>query len=356
MESASRQCPIAVNRYFHTKEEALAAWNTRAAAPQPASDVPQDVVALEALKPFAEVWMEIEKDEYPDRYHVVDVRDRYFLTAGDFRRAALAANPAPATSTDAPAESAEPAITSRDLMRRCGADPDAPFDGIPPLTFAYTNWRGETAMRTVQPTDISYAAAAWQAEAREEGRREGAVAEREACIQLASEYCWMRYKGRPPANLHSSCVFTSHEWQKIAEAIRAEREKADPLQDTALAEARAEIARLREALEPFAEAANYFEHIWPDMAQTDGMPVCGALVLGQLRVARAVLSHTEPKPQPQERWARDMSDEELIEALDAAEKRFDSRGEHGGSPGESAWERMNEIETEQARRRSEPKP
>lgn len=55
------------------------------------------------------------------------------------------------------------------------------------------------------------------------------AAEREACIKLASEYCWMRYKGRPPANLHSSCVFTSHEWQKIAEAIRAEREKADAL-------------------------------------------------------------------------------------------------------------------------------
>lgn len=57
--------------------------------------------------------------------------------------------------------------------------------------------------------------------------RRGALAEREACIQLASDYCWMRYKGRPPAHLHSSAVFTSHEWQKIAEAMRGEREKAD---------------------------------------------------------------------------------------------------------------------------------
>lgn len=35
---------------------------------------------------------------------------------------------------------------------------------IPPLTFTYTNWRGETATRTVRPIGISYASTEWHPE------------------------------------------------------------------------------------------------------------------------------------------------------------------------------------------------
>lgn len=35
----------------------------------------------------------------------------------------------------------------------------------------------------------------------------------------------------------------------------------------------------------------------------------------------------------------------LPEALEVAEEAFSNRGDHGGSPGEWAWERMSEIET-----------
>lgn len=52
---------------------------------------------------------------------------------------------------------------------------------------------------------------------------EAVEAEREACIKAASIYCWERYKGREPLNLSSPAVFTSHEWQKIEEAIRRAR-------------------------------------------------------------------------------------------------------------------------------------
>ncbi|QDP64120.1 MAG: hypothetical protein Unbinned2301contig1004_46 [Prokaryotic dsDNA virus sp.] len=35
---------------------------------------------------------------------------------------------------------------------------------IPPLTFTYTNWRGETATRTVRPIGISYTTTEWHPE------------------------------------------------------------------------------------------------------------------------------------------------------------------------------------------------
>lgn len=40
--------------------------------------------------------------------------------------------------------------------------------------------------------------------------------------KAAVDYCWMRYKDRPPLNLKSGpAAFTSHEWQKIGEAMDA---------------------------------------------------------------------------------------------------------------------------------------
>ncbi|NBE05946.1 hypothetical protein [Paragemmobacter ruber] len=39
--------------------------------------------------------------------------------------------------------------------------------------------------------------------------------------KAAQDYCWQRFKGRAPLNLSSPAVFTSHEWQKIGEAIDA---------------------------------------------------------------------------------------------------------------------------------------
>lgn len=43
------------------------------------------------------------------------------------------------------------------------------------------------------------------------------VAQRKA----ATDYCWERYKKRPPMDLNYPAVFTSHEWQKIGEAMDA---------------------------------------------------------------------------------------------------------------------------------------
>jgi hypothetical protein len=39
--------------------------------------------------------------------------------------------------------------------------------------------------------------------------------------KTAQDYCWVRYSNREPANLRSPAVFTSHEWQKIGEAMDA---------------------------------------------------------------------------------------------------------------------------------------
>jgi len=44
-------------------------------------------------------------------------------------------------------------------------------------------------------------------------------AEKAAMRKAATDYCWQRYKGRDPMNLSSPAVFTSHEWQKIGEAM-----------------------------------------------------------------------------------------------------------------------------------------
>lgn len=44
-------------------------------------------------------------------------------------------------------------------------------------------------------------------------------AERDAAKKAAQDYCWQRYSDRPPLNLRTPAVFTSHEWQKIGEAI-----------------------------------------------------------------------------------------------------------------------------------------
>lgn len=39
--------------------------------------------------------------------------------------------------------------------------------------------------------------------------------------RAAQDYCYQRYKGRSPLNLKAPSVFTSHEWQRIGEAIDA---------------------------------------------------------------------------------------------------------------------------------------
>lgn len=39
--------------------------------------------------------------------------------------------------------------------------------------------------------------------------------------KAAVDYCWQRYKSREPMNLKDPAVFTSHEWEKIGEAMDA---------------------------------------------------------------------------------------------------------------------------------------
>lgn len=51
----------------------------------------------------------------------------------------------------------------------------------------------------------------------------------------------------------------------------------------------------------------------------------------------------------------EMTDEQIVAEMVRAEELFNNRGEHSGSPGEWAYERMNEIETEQ-KRRAEARP
>lgn len=48
--------------------------------------------------------------------------------------------------------------------------------------------------------------------------------------------------------------------------------------------------------------------------------------------------------------ARDLLDQQLAEEMAEMQRSFSSRGEHGGSPGEWSYERMDEIATEQQRR------
>jgi len=55
-------------------------------------------------------------------------------------------------------------------------------------------------------------------------------------------------------------------------------------------------------------------------------------------------------PSPKNLSAREMSSQQLQEEWRKASAAFDQRGDHGGSPGEGAWEYMNEIETELKRR------
>lgn len=45
--------------------------------------------------------------------------------------------------------------------------------------------------------------------------------DKKVLLKAAGDYCWHRYKDRQPAMLKSSAVFTSHEWQKITEAMEA---------------------------------------------------------------------------------------------------------------------------------------
>ncbi|MBB6262529.1 hypothetical protein FHS77_003105 [Paenochrobactrum gallinarii] len=51
--------------------------------------------------------------------------------------------------------------------------------------------------------------------------------------KAATDYCWQRYKNRPPMELNYPAVFTSHEWQKIGEfmdeAVSALNVGASPL-------------------------------------------------------------------------------------------------------------------------------
>lgn len=44
---------------------------------------------------------------------------------------------------------------------------------------------------------------------------------KEAMRKAAVDYCWQRYKSRPPMDLKDPAVFTSHEWEKIGEAMDA---------------------------------------------------------------------------------------------------------------------------------------
>ena len=46
-------------------------------------------------------------------------------------------------------------------------------------------------------------------------------AEKAAIRKAAVDYCWERYKGRQPMMLSHEAVFTSHEWEKIGEAMDA---------------------------------------------------------------------------------------------------------------------------------------
>jgi len=44
---------------------------------------------------------------------------------------------------------------------------------------------------------------------------------KDAMRKAAVDYCWQRYKSRAPMNLKDPAVFTSHEWEKIGEAMDA---------------------------------------------------------------------------------------------------------------------------------------
>lgn len=68
--------------------------------------------------------------------------------------------------------------------------------------------------------------------------------------KAAQDYCWQRYKDREPMNLSSPAVFTSHEWQKIGEAIDAALAQAPE------ANGLAALAGLRDSLRIISTAAS----------------------------------------------------------------------------------------------------
>lgn len=58
--------------------------------------------------------------------------------------------------------------------------------------------------------------------------------------KIAQDYCWQRYKGRQPMMLTSEAVFTSHEWQKIGEAIDKDLPDA-PAREVSVADERGSL-------------------------------------------------------------------------------------------------------------------
>lgn len=62
-------------------------------------------------------------------------------------------------------------------------------------------------------------AAPFASDAELRAENERLKAEKAAMRKAATDYCWQRYKGRDPMNLNSPAVYTSHEWQKIGDAM-----------------------------------------------------------------------------------------------------------------------------------------
>lgn len=98
-----------------------------------------------------------------------------------------------------------------------------------------------------------------------EAARDEVLAKVEIAKKAAQDYCWQRYKGREPMNLKYEAVFTSHEWQKIGEAIDAALGH-----DTAAA-AREYRARIEEECADIAAATTITDH--DNLNWTDGRRV-----------------------------------------------------------------------------------